>query len=83
MGLLTNDSSISEKKCIHLAPLPGTALVRTTTSINLGRHVIGLPRGVVSPAPRRGVHRPISVGEMQNFDHRSLILGIRGPKKEF
>ena len=43
--------SSSNKSCNrHPVPLPGTALVRTTTtSMNLGRHVTGLPRGVVSP----------------------------------
>ena len=56
-GAVRPSSSI--KSCnIHLAPLPGTALVKTRTSMKLGRHVTGLPRGVVSSAPRRGVHRP-------------------------
>ena len=36
-----------------------------STSMNFGRHVTGLQRGVVSPAPRRGVHRPISAGERE------------------
>ena len=53
----------SIKSCnIHLASLPGTALIRATTLMNLGCHLTGLPLGVVSTAPSRGVHPMISAG---------------------
>ena len=43
------------------------------TSMNLGHNVTGLSRGVVSPSPRRGVHRPISAGDMELIDLTTII----------
>ena len=61
-------SSSSIKSCnIHLVSLPGTALVKTTTSKDVGRHMIGLPSGVVSPAPRKGLLSPISAGVFHSY----------------
>ena len=58
----SSSSSLIKSWNIHLAFLPERALVKTARLLNLGCRMTGLPRGIVFPAPCRGVYCPVSTG---------------------